>query len=158
MSNAEIQQMLKKHEAWIHKHMKMVEERAEQREEQQETLPPYTRQEIQAMAEQAMERIPPRVRRYAAQIGVTYGRITIRNQKTRWGSCSSKGNLNFNCLLTQVPERVMDYVIIHELCHRIEMNHSGKFWALVEQYMPDYQVQKQWLKENGSGLINRMIG
>ena len=106
------------------------------------------------MAEEALQIIPPRVKKYAELVGVTYGRITIRNQKTRWGSCSGKGNLNFNCFLIKAPEKVMDYVIIHELCHRIEMNHSERFWNLVEQVMPDYRVQKEWLKNNGMSLMD----
>lgn len=93
---------------------------------------------------------------YAKQIGVTYGRITIRNQKTRWGSCSSKGNLNFNCLLMLTPPEVIDYVVVHELCHRKEMNHSGAFWAEVEKVLPDYKEQVKWLKENGAQIIGRM--
>ena len=80
---------------------------------------------------------------------VTYGRITIRDQKTRWGSCSSRGNLNFNWRLLLMPERVMDYVIVHELAHRREMNHSAAFWQIIETYLPDYRERRQWLKENG---------
>ncbi len=98
--------------------------------------------------------ILPKVRQYAELIGVSYGCITIRNQKTRWGSCSSKGNLNFNCLLIQVPESVMDYVIVHELCHRLEMNHSAAFWAQVEKILPDYKERRKWMKENGGRVIN----
>ena len=82
--------------------------------------------------------------------------ITIRNQKTRWGSCSSKGNLNFNCLLMLTPPEVIDYVVVHELCHRKEMNHSGAFWAEVEKVLPDYKEQVKWLKENGGQIIGRM--
>ena len=102
-------------------------------------LPPISSDEIEKLCQKACEVIPPRVRYYAEKIGVTYGNITIRNQKTRWGSCSSIGNLNFNCLLMLVPEGVMDSVIIHELCHLKEPNHSPKFWALVESYYPQYK-------------------
>ena len=100
--------------------------------------------------------IPDRVRHYADLIGVSYGRITIRNQKSKWGSCSAKGNLNFNCLLMLCPSEVLDYVVIHELCHRKEMNHSPKFWAEVEKYVPDHKTQRKWLKDEGSKLIARI--
>ncbi len=89
---------------------------------------------------------------YARIMGVTYGRISIREQKTRWGSCSSKGNLNFNWRLIFAPPEVLDYVVVHELAHRKEMNHSKAFYAIVESVMPDYRKWKQWLKENGRTL------
>lgn len=109
---------------------------------------------LQELVKQAKKLIPPRVEYFAAMIGVEYGRIAIRNQKTRWGSCSSKGNLNFNCLLMLVPEDVRDYVIVHELCHLIELNHSPAFWAQVAKYIPDYKEKRKWLKENGSRIIS----
>ena len=93
--------------------------------------------------------IPEKVAYYARLMNVTYGRISIRKQKTRWGSCSNKGNLNFNCLLMMMPPEVLDYVIVHELSHRLEMNHSKRFWAQVEKVIPDYKTQKTWLKEHG---------
>lgn len=86
---------------------------------------------------------------WADRMDVTYGRVTIRDQKTRWGSCSSRGNLNFNWRLLLMPEDVMDYVVVHELAHRREMNHSAAFWKIVETYLPDYRIRRQWLKENG---------
>lgn len=114
-----------------------------------------TREELEALVQKALEVIPGKVTKYASLLRICYGRITIRNQRTRWGSCSSQGNLNFNCLLMLCPDEVVDYVVVHELCHRIHMNHSPQFWALVGSVLPDYQVQKQWLKEHGAEIIAR---
>lgn len=100
----------------------------------------------------AREYFPKRVSHYAHILGVTYGKISIRDQKTRWGSCSSEGNLSFNWRLILAPPDVLDYVVVHELCHRKEMNHSPRFWSLVESLMPDYKKQRKWLKENGRKL------
>lgn len=86
---------------------------------------------------------------------MTFGGITVRDQKTRWGSCSARGNLNFNWRLILAPEPVLDYVVIHELAHRKEMNHSKQFWDIVEAMMPDYRTQRQWLKEHGDQLMAR---
>jgi predicted metal-dependent hydrolase len=119
-------------------------------------VPMLTAEQIRALAQQAKAHLPKRVAYFAARIGVTYGRITIRNQTSRWGSCSDQGNLNFNCLLMLAPASVQDYVVVHELCHRKEMNHSVRFWAEVEKIVPDYKAQRAWLKENGGALIARM--
>ena len=99
-----------------------------------------------ALSARALERIRERVSFYAPRVGRIPGRITIREQKTRWGSCSSRGNLNFNWKLIMAPPQVLDYVVIHELCHLHEFNHSPRFWSLVERQMPDYEVWKKWLK------------
>ena len=93
--------------------------------------------------------IGQRVSWFAAKMGVTYGRISIRAQKTRWGSCSSRGNLNFNWKLILMPPEILDYVVVHELAHRKQMNHSKLFWAEVERILPDYERRRRWLKENG---------
>ena len=116
----------------------------------------YTEEQIKELYQKAKDIIPKKVHFYASKMGVTYGRITIRCQRTRWGSCSSKGNLNFNCLLALVPPEVLDYVVVHELCHRKELNHSARFWNEVERILPDYKTRRSWLKERGSGLIARI--
>ena len=105
-------------------------------------LPELTQSQI----EQMKLEFETKTKKYAAQMNVTYGRITIRNQQTRWGSCSSKGNLNFNYRLFFLPEELRDYVIVHELAHRRQMNHSKLFWAEVEKVLPDYKVRRQALK------------
>ena len=104
------------------------------------------------------EYIPARVAFYAPFVGVTYGRITIRNQKKRWGSCSSKGNLNFNCALMLAPPEAIDSIVVHELCHRKQMNHSKAFYDEVLKVYPDYWKWDKWLRENGSALIRRVVG
>ena len=102
-----------------------------------------------AYRRKARERIGQRTAYFAALMGVTYGRISIRSAKTRWGSCSSEGNLNFHWKLVLMPPEVLDYVVVHELAHRKEMNHSRKFWAEVKNVLPDYEKRRKWLKEFG---------
>ncbi|MDD7738453.1 MAG: SprT family zinc-dependent metalloprotease [Fusicatenibacter sp.] len=99
--------------------------------------------------DQARQVLAQKTAFYAARMGVTYGRITVREQKTRWGSCSSAGNLNYNWKLVLMPEPVLDYVVVHELAHRKEMNHSPAFYRVVEQVLPDYRIPKKWLAEHG---------
>ncbi|SDB06679.1 M48 family metallopeptidase [Eubacterium oxidoreducens] len=118
-------------------------------------LPKLTDLEHRILREKAKTYLPVRVAYYATKLGVSYGRITIRCQKTRWGSCSSKGNLNFNYLLMLTPPEVIDYVVVHELCHRLEMNHSGKFWKLVESVNKDYREHRAYLKKHGAALMRR---
>lgn len=156
MTDTEITDFLNKKTNWIDKHRTRMKER--QQMKAQKPVRRLNPQDIRALADQAMQIIPDKVRFYAEKIGVDYGRVTIRNQKTRWGSCSAKGNLNFNCLLMLTPEDVLDYVVIHELCHRKEMNHSPRFWSEVAKIMPDYKNSKIWLKENGNDIIRRMLG
>lgn len=156
---SDIERILIEKESWIQKHIEKIrEQEAKKKEIQGESVESeyLTNEEIKKLADKALQHIPKRVSYYAKQIGVTYGKITIRNQKTRWGSCSGKGNLNFNCLLMLTPPEVIDYVIVHELCHRKEMNHSGAFRAEVEKILPDYKEQVKWLKENGGKIIGRM--
>lgn len=77
----------------------------------------------------------------------------MREQKTRWGSCSAAGNLNFNWKLILMPPEILDYVVVHELAHRKELNHSKAFWSVVEQILPDYKERRRWLKTEGALFI-----
>ena len=150
----EIDRILREKQPWIQKHMEqMKEKRAQYYAMEMDGL---TDAECRQLKQKAQAYIPERVEYFANIMGVDYGRITIRKQKTRWGSCSGKGNLNFNCLLMLAPPEVIDYVVIHELCHRKEMNHSRAFWREVEKVMPDYKKSVLWLKNQGSMLIGRL--
>ena len=151
-SREEIDAFVEKCRPWITKHLLMAEEKKLQSEQE----PKLSMQQIQELAQKALEYIPERVQYYAPIVGVTYGRITIRNQRSRWGSCSSKGNLNFNCLLMLTPPEVIDSVVVHELCHRKEMNHSPRFYAEVLRVLPNYYELDKWLKEHGPALMARM--
>ena len=127
-------------------------------EEYQLTLPrpdsdPDVRAAIRAtLSSVALKRIRERLDYFAPRVGGVPGRIAIREQKSRWGSCSRKGNLNFNWKLIMAPPQALDYVVVHELCHLHEFNHSPRFWALVAAQMPDYEVWKKWLKTHGEDL------
>jgi predicted metal-dependent hydrolase len=101
---------------------------------------------------QAREIINRKISQTGAWMGVYCNKVTIRNQKARWGSCSRQGNLSFNWRLVMAPESVLDYVVIHELCHLKEMNHSKDFWKLVSQYCPEWKIQRKWLNSNSIDL------
>ena len=151
LSQGEINRFLEEKSDWIERTLEKVAEENAAGEEA-----PLTFEDIQALAEQALRELPPRVRFWAGKLGVSYGRITIRNQRGRWGSRSGEGNLNFNCLLMLAPPEVVDYVIVHELAHRKQMNHSAAFWEEVEAVLPDYRERKKWLKDQGKILLARM--
>ena len=130
---------------WVRSAQARVAARREQEAAQQPELP--TRAE-------ALAHIQVLCRAYYPQFAATcpgghMPKIAVRDMTTRWGSCSSAGNLNYNWKLVLMPERVMDYVVIHELAHQKEMNHSARFYAVVAQQMPDYKVWQSWLKEHG---------
>lgn len=148
----EIEAFVRSKEAWIEKHLK----KAEEQKKAAEALAPFTEDEIKALEKKAREYIPERVNFYAPQVGVTCGRITIRSQRTRWGSCSTKGNLNFNCLLMCMPPEVIDSVVVHELCHLKEMNHSARFYKEVMRVFPEYRKWDRWLKEHGGVLMRKI--
>ena len=148
MRQEEIASFVARHEDWIRKKLATVKK--------EPSGPPLTEEGVRFLTERARAIIPPRVKYYAALVGVDYNRVTIRHQKSKWGSCSGKKNLNFNCLLLLMPIEVMDSVIVHELCHLKHMNHSKEFYNEVLRVYPDYKKHDRWLKQNGSGIMRRL--
>lgn len=146
MSKERILGFLSEKASWICMQQGKMQERERMR--QQACIHLDAKQEKE-LRERAKSVLTQRVGYFARQIGVTYGKITVRDQKTRWGSCSQAGNLNFNFRLILAPPEVLDYVVVHELCHRRQMNHSAQFWQEVAQVLPDYRARKAWLTENG---------
>lgn len=155
-SMAEIERFVQKHRRWIETHQqKLANDQAAAAREGM-----LTDADIQALTAQAKIDIPRRVAHYAPLLGLRpdqVGRITIRCQKTRWGSCSSKGNLNFNCLLMLTPPEVIDSIVVHELCHLKEMNHSMRFYEEVLRVYPEYHKWHRWLKEHGGAIMKRVF-
>ena len=143
-----IDTFLKEKQAWV---LAKVEEQKE-KEADSMKIQPLSEAEQRLYRDKAREIFEQKVSYYAQMMGVSYGRIAIRDQKTRWGSCSGEGNLNFNWRLIFAPAGVLDYVVVHELAHRKEMNHSPRFWRVVEDTMPEYRKYQKWLKENWRGL------
>ena len=152
MSQYQIDSFIDKKRSWIEKHLEKIQKQKMELEQ----LDPFTVDEIKELAQKALDVIPDRVEKYASLVGVDYGRISIRNQRSRWGSCSSKGNLNFNCLLMLFSDEIIDYVVVHELCHRKYMNHSAEFYTEVERVFPEYRRCQRWLKENGGVYLKRL--
>lgn len=145
LGEKEIHKFVISKENWIRKHLE--EDAINYR---------LSTEDLKNLKKAALKVIPQRVQYYASIIGVTYGRVTIRSQKTRWGSCSAEGNLNFNCLLMMTPPEVLDSVVVHELCHRKQMNHSKRFYDEVYRVFPDYDKWNKWLKKNGRDLIKKI--
>lgn len=145
-SRADIDRFLIEKQDWIVKHLSTAVEKSVP------APPPLSDSERRRYMEMARDIFTRKTAYYASIMNVTYGRISIREQKTRWGSCSSKGNLNFNWRLIFAPEEVLDYIVVHELAHRKEMNHSPAFYRIVESVLPDYKKEQKWLREHGESL------
>ena len=131
-----IDNFIEKNKAWIEK---------QQSQRQKSILDPS---QVLEYKREARDIIIPRVAEFAEKYGFTYNSVKITSAMTRWGSCTNKKNLNFTYRLALAPDEVRDYVIVHELCHLRQMNHSKKFWSEVAAIMPDYKQQEKWLKEN----------
>ncbi|MCF0136694.1 MAG: M48 family metallopeptidase [Lachnospiraceae bacterium] len=121
-----------------------------------QSLTPFTPEEMEDMRKRAASDLKPRVAYLAGQMDLSYGQVSIRFQKTRWGSCSSRGNISLNALLVELPEELRDYVIVHELCHLKHMDHSPAFWEEVTYKMPEYKLYKQRLHTEGAALMARL--
>ena len=140
----------------VDSHRDWVEKTVRRQQEQLAASPPEpTAREMEELARQGREYLPRRVAYWAARMDVMPTGLQITAARTRWGSCSSRGNLNFNCLLMLAPEEVLDYVVVHELAHRKQMNHSALFWQEVERECQDYKKSLLWLKDRGGALLSR---
>ncbi len=146
MQKGQVDAFVQSKSLWIQKHLEKL---------QADPGAQLMEEEKARLHRQAKEVFWERVNYFAPIVGVTWEKITVRWQRTRWGSCSGKGNLNFNCLLLLAPPEVLDYVVVHELCHRKEMNHSKAFWELVAKVCPDYKAHRKWLKEYGAALLRK---
>ena len=145
-SEKDIEDILKKKEVWISKHIEKIKETKERFEA--EPTEKLTREKVIALAEEALKVIPERVEYFAKVIGVTYGKITIRNQKTRWGSCSIHSKkIRMNLQLAVKSEECVEYVLVHELCHLLEPSHNQRFYDLMSHFLPDWRERKQKLNE-----------
>ena len=144
VSDRELKAFVENHRSWILEKTEVMAEREEKRKSTP-APPPELLSKTDRMKIQL--KIGKRVRHYCEAMGVTVGYVTVKNQKTRWGSCSAKGNVNFKYQLAFLPDELLDYVVIHELAHRRHMNHSRAFWAEVEKYCPDYLERREQLKE-----------
>lgn len=144
--SAAIHHFLMEKESWVLKHLSGAKQNLPA------DTPPLSEQDRARYIKIARDIFTQKTAYYANIMHVSYGRIAIREQKTRWGSCSAKGNLNFNWRLIFAPEEILNYVIVHELAHRREMNHSTAFYAVVESVLPDYKKCRKWLKDNGQAL------
>ncbi len=152
MKHSEIEEFVESKRSLIEKHLQSAIEK----QKLLQNTKPYTVEEIKSFVAKAKEIIPPKVEFFADKIGVTYKKITIRCQHTRWGSCSSKGNINFNCLLVLMPDEIISSVVVHELCHRKQMNHSAKFYSEIEKVFPDYKQCHDWLNKNSGKYMSRI--
>ncbi len=144
LSDRELKKFVNAHKDWIFEKAELIENWEDQRAS---TGAPSWEGLSKVELQNIKNKFADRVSYFAEIMNVTFGRITIRNQKTRWGSCSTKGNLNFNYQLYYLPDELLDYVVVHELSHRRHMDHSKEFWTEVEKYCPNYRKLRKNLKQ-----------
>lgn len=149
LSVARINDFIKRHEAWIKKRRNQLQQKVQTCK----NIEPLCHEDRENLRRRAKHVFSEAVSQLGEQIGVRPDRIQIRFQKTRWGSCSNRGNISLNGLLVLAPPEVSEAVMIHELCHLREMNHSPRFYRLLSQYCPNYPEAEKWLKENGTELL-----
>lgn len=148
----EVEDFLREKRDWILKQINRTKVQSQQAAQ----MGILSEKEIRKLKRDAKKIIPERVEYYAKLSGITYNRIFIRLQKSRWGSCSVEGNLNFNALLALMPLEVLDSVVVHELCHRRHMDHSKDFYDEVLKIFPEYKKWDKWLKQNGAAYQMRV--
>ncbi len=139
-------------EAFVQKHVRWIERRLATHV----SVEPMPEEEREHLLEEAKKLLPERLDYWAKVLNIDYSRVTVRLQRTRWGSCSANGTISLNALLVIVPESVRDYVVVHELCHRLEMNHSKAFWKAVYAALPRAEEARAWLKAHEQEYIGRI--
>lgn len=149
VSKREIQRLVNEKSEWILKHLQNMSEKEQCPIRE---LDPELEKMYRIMATDIFN---IECAHFAKKMGVTYNKVTIRDQKSRWGSCSSNGNINLNWRLLFMHPKIGRYVVVHELAHRKQMNHSREFWAEVEKVIPDYRKYRKLLKEQGGKYIRR---
>lgn len=152
MPEAEIRRFCEEKRQWIESKRQQV--LGERRQADEQGI--FTAEELQRLTARTRSLVTQRAAYYAPLLGVTYARISVRRQHSRWGSCGTNGNLSFHCLLALMPSEVADYIVVHELCHRKQMNHSPAFWREVARILPNYGAARQWLKTEGRVLMRRL--
>lgn len=145
----DINLFVKEKSEWIERHVSAIKSRPEAQRV-------FSAAEIKTLKNRVRPIISERVKYFSDVLGVSYGTISVRAQKTLWGSCNKYGDLSFNCLLCLLPPCVLDYVVVHELCHRKQMNHSAAFWREVEKVLPDYKSRRAQLKKEAAALLARL--
>lgn len=146
LGEKEIKSFVNKKKLWIYKKVKQINEDNKNKVFRSE-------EDIKELKKQARTILTKRTDYYKEILKVDYEKIRIGNQKTIWGSCSGRRTISYNWHLILMPEQIIDYVVVHELCHLIEMNHSPAFWEKVSEVLPDYQSRREWLKENGNSYL-----